>query len=53
MALKRNVSLSSALVYKGHGPFLAYIMHRLGGARYSYSSQCTSCRFWGCSPCMP
>jgi succinate dehydrogenase/fumarate reductase cytochrome b subunit len=32
MALKRNVSLSSALVYKGHGPFLAYIMHRIGGS---------------------
>jgi succinate dehydrogenase/fumarate reductase cytochrome b subunit len=32
MGLKRNVSLSSALVYKGHGPFLAYIMHRIGGS---------------------
>jgi len=32
MGLNRNVSLSSALVYKGHGPFLAYIMHRIGGS---------------------
>lgn len=32
MGLKRNVSLSSALGYKGHGPFLAYIMHRIGGS---------------------
>ena len=32
MALKRNVSLSSALGYKGQGPFLAYIMHRIGGS---------------------
>lgn len=32
MGLKRNVSLSTALGYKGHGPFLAYIMHRIGGS---------------------
>ena len=32
MGLNRNVSLSTALGYKGHGPFLAYIMHRIGGS---------------------
>jgi succinate dehydrogenase/fumarate reductase cytochrome b subunit len=32
MGLKRNVSLSTALGYKGHGPFLAFIMHRIGGS---------------------
>ena len=32
MGLNRNVSLSSALRYKGQGPFLAYIMHRIGGS---------------------
>ena len=32
MGLNRNVSLSAALGYKGHGPFLAYIMHRIGGS---------------------
>lgn len=32
MGLKRNVSLSMALGYKGQGPFLAYIMHRIGGS---------------------
>ena len=28
----RNVSLSSALKYKGQGPYLTYILHRIGGA---------------------
>ena len=32
MGLKRNVSLSTALGYKGQGPFLAYILHRIGGS---------------------
>lgn len=32
MGLKRNVSLSSALKYKGQGPYLTYILHRIGGA---------------------
>ncbi|GEM_PF-430076 len=32
MGLKRNVSLSSALGYKGQGPYLTYILHRIGGA---------------------
>lgn len=32
MGLKRNVSLSTALRYKGQGPFLAYILHRIGGS---------------------
>ena len=32
MGLKRNVSLSSALGYKGQGPYLAYILHRIGGS---------------------
>lgn len=31
MGLKRNVSLSSALGYKGQGPYLTYILHRIGG----------------------
>ena len=31
MGLKRNVSLSTALRYKGQGPFLTYILHRIGG----------------------
>ncbi len=31
MALKRNVSLASALRYKGQGPMLTYILHRIGG----------------------
>jgi len=31
MSLKRNVSLSTALRYKGQGPFLTYILHRIGG----------------------
>ncbi|HLA86720.1 MAG TPA: hypothetical protein VJL10_01740, partial [Anaerolineales bacterium] len=32
MGLKRNVSLSTALRYKGQGPFLSYILHRIGGS---------------------
>jgi succinate dehydrogenase/fumarate reductase cytochrome b subunit len=32
MGLARNVGFSSALKYKGHGPFLAYILHRIGGS---------------------
>jgi len=32
MGLKRNVSLSTALGYKGQGPFLTYILHRIGGS---------------------
>jgi succinate dehydrogenase/fumarate reductase cytochrome b subunit len=32
MNLKRNISLSSGLSYRGGGPFLAYIMHRIGGS---------------------
>jgi succinate dehydrogenase / fumarate reductase, cytochrome b subunit len=31
MGLKRNVSLSTALGYKGKGPFLTFILHRIGG----------------------
>ena len=31
MELKRNVSLASALRYKGQGPMLAFILHRIGG----------------------
>lgn len=32
MGLKRNVSLSTALGYKGQGAYLAYILHRIGGS---------------------
>ena len=32
MSLKRNISLGSALSYRGGSPFLAYIMHRIGGS---------------------
>ena len=32
MSLKRNISLESGLSYRGGGPFLAYIMHRIGGS---------------------
>lgn len=32
MSSKRNISLGSALSYRGGGPFLAYIMHRIGGS---------------------
>jgi succinate dehydrogenase / fumarate reductase cytochrome b subunit len=31
MGLKRNVSLATALKYKGQGPMLTYILHRIGG----------------------
>jgi succinate dehydrogenase / fumarate reductase, cytochrome b subunit len=31
MGLKGNVSLVTALRYKGQGPFLTYILHRIGG----------------------
>ena len=32
MGLKRNVPLSTALGYNGQGPFLTFILHRIGGA---------------------
>jgi succinate dehydrogenase / fumarate reductase cytochrome b subunit len=32
MSLKRNVSLSAALGYKGQGPYLTFILHRIGGS---------------------
>ena len=31
MGLNRNVSLKTALRYKGQGPYLTYILHRIGG----------------------
>ena len=31
MGLKRNVSLAMGLKYKGQGPMLTFILHRLGG----------------------
>lgn len=31
MGLKRDVSLYTALRYKGQGPFVTYILHRIGG----------------------
>ena len=31
MALKRNVSLATALRYKGQGPMWTFILHRIGG----------------------
>jgi succinate dehydrogenase / fumarate reductase cytochrome b subunit len=31
MDLKRNVSLASALRYRGQGPMLTFILHRIGG----------------------
>ncbi|MHB8779115.1 MAG: succinate dehydrogenase/fumarate reductase transmembrane subunit [Anaerolineales bacterium] len=31
MGLKRDVSLMTALRYKGQGPYLTYILHRIGG----------------------
>lgn len=31
MGLNRNVSLATALRYKGQGPMLTYILHRIGG----------------------
>lgn len=32
MSLRRNVSLSSALRYQGGDPYLAFILHRIGGS---------------------
>jgi succinate dehydrogenase/fumarate reductase cytochrome b subunit len=32
MGLKRNVSLATALRYKGQGPYLTFILHRIGGS---------------------
>ncbi|MGC8855496.1 MAG: succinate dehydrogenase, cytochrome b556 subunit [Anaerolineae bacterium] len=29
--MKRNVSLSTALRYKGQGPMLTFVLHRIGG----------------------
>jgi succinate dehydrogenase / fumarate reductase cytochrome b subunit len=31
MGLSRNVSLAAALRYKGQGPMLTFILHRIGG----------------------
>ena len=31
MSLKRNVSLATALRYKGQGPMLTFVLHRIGG----------------------
>ena len=31
MGLKRNVSLMTGLRYKGQGPMLTYVLHRIGG----------------------
>lgn len=31
MGLKRNADLLTALRYKGRGPFLTFILHRIGG----------------------
>jgi succinate dehydrogenase / fumarate reductase cytochrome b subunit len=31
MGLKRNVSLGTALSYRGQGPMLTFILHRIGG----------------------
>src|SRR5512138_1495800 len=31
MSLNRNVSLASALRYKGQGPMLTFVLHRIGG----------------------
>jgi succinate dehydrogenase / fumarate reductase, cytochrome b subunit len=31
MGLKRNVSLATALRYRGEGPMLTFILHRIGG----------------------
>jgi len=31
MGLKRNVSLAAGLRYKGQGPMLTYVLHRIGG----------------------
>jgi succinate dehydrogenase / fumarate reductase cytochrome b subunit len=31
MGLKRNVGLAAALRYKGQGPMLTFVLHRIGG----------------------
>jgi len=31
MSLKRNVGLAAALRYKGQGPMLTFVLHRIGG----------------------
>lgn len=31
MGLKRNVCLATGLRYKGQGPYLTFILHRIGG----------------------
>lgn len=31
MGLNRNVSLTTALRYKGQGPMLTFVLHRIGG----------------------
>jgi succinate dehydrogenase cytochrome b subunit len=31
MSLKRNISLEAGLRYQGGGPYLAFILHRIGG----------------------
>jgi succinate dehydrogenase / fumarate reductase cytochrome b subunit len=31
MGLKRNVSLATGLRYKGEGPMLTFVLHRIGG----------------------
>jgi len=31
MGVTRNVGLSTALRYKGNGPMLVYVLHRIGG----------------------
>ncbi|NJC99032.1 MAG: hypothetical protein C3F07_04130 [Anaerolineales bacterium] len=31
MSLKRNVSLATGLRYRGQGPMLTYVLHRIGG----------------------
>ncbi len=31
MGLKRNVSLATALRYRGQGPMLTFVLHRIGG----------------------
>lgn len=32
MSLKRNISLEAGLGYRGGGPYLAFILHRIGGS---------------------
>jgi succinate dehydrogenase / fumarate reductase cytochrome b subunit len=31
MGLKRNVSLATGLRYRGQGPYLTFVLHRIGG----------------------